>query len=111
VSTKGGAYARFRRALDSGNATLIKAAAAELPRVSLADALRVCLVLRQADPALYERAAIRWLGRLALEHPGITLATLHHAVVAFQRLPDDPEGARLELEGLAGFRGVAGDAG
>jgi hypothetical protein len=105
VSVKGGAYARFRRALDSGNVTLIQAAATELPRVSLADALEVCVVLRRADPALYERAAIRWLGRLALEHRGVTLATLHQAVVTFQRLPDDPEGARVELEGLAGFRG------
>ena len=105
MSTKGGAYGRFRNALETGNVTLIKAAAAELPRVSLADALRVCLVLRRADPATYERAAIRWLGRLALEHRGVTLAMLHQAVVAFQRLPDDPDGARLELEALAGFRG------
>jgi hypothetical protein len=106
VSIKGGAYARFRRALETGNVTMIKSAAAELPRVSLADALQVCLVLRKADPLVYERAAIRWLGRLALEHKGITLAALHQAVVAFERMPDDPDAARLELEGLAGFRGA-----
>ena len=100
VSVKGGSYARFRRALESGNLTLVRAAAAELPTINLDDALRVCLLLRAADAALYERAAIRWLGRFALEHPGATLAMLHHAVAAFERLPDDPEAARRELVAL-----------
>jgi len=38
VSIKGGSYARFRRALDRGNLTLVPAAAAELPTVNLDDA-------------------------------------------------------------------------
>jgi hypothetical protein len=100
VSIKGGSYARFRRALETGNLTLVRAAAAELPTINLDDALRVCLLLRSADAAVYERAAIRWLGRFALEHPGATLAMLHQAVVAFERLPDDPEAARRELVAL-----------
>jgi hypothetical protein len=60
----------------------------------------VCLLLRRADAALYERAAVRWLGRFALEHPGATLAMLHQAVAAFERLPDDPEAAQRELVAL-----------
>jgi hypothetical protein len=56
--------------------------------------------LRSADAAVYEKAAIRWLGRFALEHPGATLAMLHQAVAAFERLPDDPEAARAELVAL-----------
>ena len=100
VSIKGSSYARFRRALDSGNVTLVRAAAAELPTINLDDALRVCLLLRRADAALYERAVVRWLGRLALEHHGATLAMLHQAVAAFERLPDDPEAAQRELVAL-----------
>jgi hypothetical protein len=100
VSIKGASYARFRRALETGNLTLVRAAASELPRINLDDALRVCLLLRSADAAIYERAAIRWLGRFALEHPSATLARLHQAVAAFERLPDDPEAARLELVAL-----------
>jgi len=50
VSIKGGSYARFRRALDTGNLTLVRAAAAELPRINLVDALRICVLLRAADP-------------------------------------------------------------
>jgi hypothetical protein len=33
----------------------------------LDDALRICLVIRDSDPDRYERAAVRWLGRFALE--------------------------------------------
>ena len=36
-------------------------------RCALDDALRICLVLRGGDPDRYERAAVRWLGRFALE--------------------------------------------
>ncbi|MEA2124906.1 MAG: hypothetical protein QOI80_1688, partial [Solirubrobacteraceae bacterium] len=39
VSIKGSSYANFRRALLSGNMTIIESAAAELPGVDLADAL------------------------------------------------------------------------
>jgi hypothetical protein len=60
----------------------------------------VCRALDRVGTCTYERAAIRWLGRFALEHPGATLARLHQAVAAFERLPDDPEAARLELVAL-----------
>jgi hypothetical protein len=100
VSVQGGPYARFRRALDTENLTLVRAAAAELPTINLDDALRICLLLRGADPAHYERAAIRWLGRLCLERPDVTLTELRLALVAFERLPDEPEEAAAELRRL-----------
>jgi hypothetical protein len=39
VTSQGSAYARFRRALKTGNINVIRGAAAELPRVDLGDAL------------------------------------------------------------------------
>jgi hypothetical protein len=96
VSIKGSSYARFRRALDTGNLTLVRAAAAELPTINLGDALRICLLLR-ADPSRYERAVIRWLGRLCLERPDTTLTELKLAVAAFERLPSEPDEAVAEL--------------
>ena len=39
VSIKGSPYARFRRALQTGNPTMVQAAAAELPQLSLSDAM------------------------------------------------------------------------
>ena len=52
----------------------MRAAAAELPAVGLEDALAICLVLLDADPGAYEPAAVRWIGRVLLERPGLTLA-------------------------------------
>ena len=100
VSTKGGSYARFRRALETGNITLVRAAASELPTINLDDALRICLLLRGADPSRYERAVIRWLGRLCLERPNVTLTELRLALAAFDRLPSEPDEAAAELRRL-----------
>jgi hypothetical protein len=97
VSTKGGSYARFRRALDRVNLTLVRAAAAELPSVNLEDALRIYLLLRDADPSRYERAVIRWLGRLCLERPRLTLEELRRALAACEQLPQNPDQAVAEL--------------
>jgi hypothetical protein len=72
VTSGGSPYVRFRRALDSGNLTLVRAAAAELPRVELGDALRIVWLMRD-DDQLYERACVRWLGRFCLEAPQATL--------------------------------------
>ena len=36
----------------------------------LNDVLRICVLLRDAEPAVYERAVVRWLGRFCLERPG-----------------------------------------
>ena len=59
VSIKGGSYQRFRRALEIGNPTLVRAAAAELPRIGLEDALGICLVLLEAEPERVPAAAAR----------------------------------------------------
>jgi hypothetical protein len=99
VSTKGSSYARFRRAIDTGNLTIVKAAAAELPTINLDDALRVCALFR-ADPSRYEAAVIRWLGRLCLERPETTITELRVALAAFERLPDEPEEAEAGLRRL-----------
>ena len=99
MSTKGSAYSRFRRALDTGNLTIVRAAAAELPTINLDDALRVCALFR-ADPSRYEAAVIRWLGRLCLERPGTTITELRLALTAFDRLPEEPEEAEAELRHL-----------
>jgi hypothetical protein len=100
VSIKGGSYARFRRALDTGSITNVRAAAAELPTINLDDALRICVLLRGADPSRYEPAVIRWLGRLCLERPATTITDLRLALAAFDRLPEEPDEAEAELRRL-----------
>jgi hypothetical protein len=103
VTSQGSAYARFRRALDTGNLTLVRAAAAELPHVDLADALRVCWLLRE-EPDAYEKAVIRWLGRFCLEQRRVTLEQVEAALAAFEDLPLHGEPALARLRTLCDAR-------
>jgi hypothetical protein len=107
MTSDGNPYARFRRALQTGNAALVTAAALELPRVKLDDALRICLVLRGGDPERYERAAVRWLGRFALEARNVTIDDLRVAAEALDALPDRATDAMERLQHLCVARGVA----
>jgi hypothetical protein len=107
VTSDGNPYTRFRRALETGNESLVTATALELPRVALDDALRICLVLRGGDPARYERAAVRWLGRFALEARGVTIDDLRTAAEALDALPEQATDAMERLQHLCLARGVA----
>jgi len=106
MTSEGNPYARFRRALATGNEALVVAAALELPRIALDDALRICLVLRGGDPGRYERAAVRWLGRFALEGRDVTIADLRFAADALDALPDRAADAMERLQRLCLARGV-----
>jgi hypothetical protein len=99
VSIKGSPYARFRRALETGNLALIRTAAAELPQVNLDDALRICLVIREREPGSFDRAACRWLARYATQRRA-TLARLAVAVAALELMREDPDLAHEVLERL-----------
>lgn len=100
MTSDGSAYARFRRALETGNELVVIATARELPRVPLEDALRICLLIRGGDPDRYERAAVRWLGRFALEARGVTIHALRVAADALDALPDQPGDAMEWLQRL-----------
>jgi hypothetical protein len=100
VTNQGSADARFQRALGTGNITLIRTAAGELPSVGLADALEVCLVLRGAEPESYERAVLRWLGRFCLEQPDLRFSGLRVAMESFEQLPKEPDRAARRLRQL-----------
>jgi hypothetical protein len=58
---------RFRRARDRGNITEALSSASELEHIGLNEALELCLLLRDKEPARYPRAALRWHGRLCRE--------------------------------------------
>jgi len=100
VSSTGSPYARFRRALATGNLHLVHAAALELPRVDLDDALRICLLMSQVDDDRYERAAVRWLARASLETPSMRLEDVRMGLIAFEALPYNPGAARQTLAEL-----------
>jgi hypothetical protein len=74
------------------------------PQVSLEDALRLSVLLAEKEPSRFERAAVRWLGRLALERKGLTLAEAHLALVALRAVPS--AAAVKALEELANQKAV-----
>jgi hypothetical protein len=74
VTSQGTAYGRFRKALDRRLASQALIAAAELQHVGLADALELVLLVRDAEPARYERLALRWHARFCAEAKIIGLA-------------------------------------
>ena len=86
MTSDGSPYSRFQRALKTRNLSIIRAAVAELPNVSLLDALSICVVIRERQPDAFERAAVRWLGRFATERPAVRLDAVAQAVDAFARL-------------------------
>jgi hypothetical protein len=106
LTSDGSSYTRFKRALDTGNLNLIRAAAAELPRVALSDALEVCLLMRDQDGPRFEGAAVRWLGRFALEARNVTIEALERAAAALRTMPKSPEVAMETLSELCTQHGV-----
>ena len=100
MTSEGSAYMRFKRALAVGDLTLVRAAAAELPYIGIRDALHVCLLLRDGDAQLYERAAVRWAGRFALEGRDVDLGAVRSAVTALDALPRSTDQAMDTLAAL-----------
>ena len=109
MTSQGSAFQRFRRAIATGNLTIIRAEAAELPRIGLAEAAAILLVIAERDPASYDRAAIRWLGKLCHERTGAGLTDVVRAAQALAALRADPAAARAALADTCARAG-AGDA-
>jgi hypothetical protein len=63
-------------------------------------------VLRDGDPDRFERAAVRWLGRFALEAKGATMDDLRAAADALDALPQQPVCAMEQLQALCLARGI-----
>ena len=107
MTSDGSPYARFQRALRIGRLSLVRAAAAELPRVELDDALSICLLISEQDAERYERAAVRWLARLSLEVPTVRIEDLRAGLLAFEALPENPLGRPPALADLCARHGLA----
>ena len=106
MTAQGSAYARFRRALDSRNATVALATATELDFVSLPDALEVVLLLVD-DPGRFRRAALRWHARYCGEVPGVGFEEAHAVLACLAGLAGRrPNSAAEALAALVHSRGL-----
>jgi hypothetical protein len=95
MTSDGSPITRLQHALRSGDLLRVRGIAAELPFIPLGHALAILELIEAQDEARFERGAVRWVGRLALEAPGLTLAQLHLAIEALDGLPDDEAKATL----------------
>ena len=107
MSIKGGAYRWLRAALDRGDLAGARSAAAEIGRLNLADAASVVALMAAARDPAYERAAVRWLARLAAERPGIALDQFAAAAAALVALPSSAR-ARAELAAICTRQNISG---
>ena len=83
MTSQGTPRGRFQRAIHSRHVQNAEMAAREMGGLSLADALMLCELLARADPARYERAALRWLQRFIDERlPPLTEVALATSALA-----------------------------
>jgi hypothetical protein len=88
---------RLRRALDRANVTEALSAASELDFVSVAEALELTLLLADAEPAKYERAAMRWHVRFVQETPNVDVRQGQAVLALLVAIPSE----RLAAAALA----------
>ena len=94
MTSQGSPGGRFERAVSRGQLFHAELAAREMGKLSLGHALALCQLFAEADDPRFERAAVRWHGRLVLERRVVTLAD-----------------SQLILAALVGLKEVGGDAG
>src|SRR3954464_10505095 len=97
VSIKGHPYRWFAAALERRDLAGVKAAAAELERVNVTDALSIVVLMAERHDRALDRAAARWLARLVIEHRAIGLNELRHALTALELLARNADEAHARL--------------
>ena len=101
MTSQGTAHGRFTRAVANRNLRGAEMAARELGRLSLDDALSLCVLFAEHDPARFERAVLRWLERLIAERSP-SLEQAGAAVMALMNLRDGKrDGAEASLRRLS----------
>lgn len=89
---------QLRRAVERGQLLAAESAARECPHVDLDLALGICLLMTHEGDERFERATLRWIARLTVEGPGLTLSRLGEVVEALDELQGvAPDVARSRL--------------
>ncbi|HET8537599.1 MAG TPA: hypothetical protein VFL73_10520 [Solirubrobacteraceae bacterium] len=90
MTSDGSAYSRFRRALLTGNMSLVNATARELPQIALDDALRILRVMAAKQDPRFDRAAARFAAR-AIHELGLGLAEARYVLALVEALAASPD--------------------
>jgi hypothetical protein len=86
VTSQGSAHGRFTRAIQQRNLWAAEASLRELGSASLKDALGYLDLPAEQKPEKFERAAVRWHGRLETEATFLSLAESQLALAALASL-------------------------
>lgn len=86
VTSQGGAYSQFKRALARGNFIVAWGLARDLPQLALADRLELLLLARNQEPVRFDRAVPRSHARLCTELR-LTSAEAQLALAALAAFP------------------------
>jgi Excalibur calcium-binding domain len=89
VTSEGSPHGRFQRAVAAGLLLQADAAARELGRLSLPDALAFVALLAEHDDRRFARAAARWRARLEDEAGPLGLGDAHLVTAALFALQTD----------------------
>ena len=101
MTAQGSALTRYRRALERGHVFGAEIAAKEMAFLSLRDAIGLLALYAAEDSPKLDKAAVRWLGRLALESDDLSLHDLQLAAAALQALPRRPDSALQVLRDVS----------
>jgi hypothetical protein len=101
VTAQGSAFTRYKRALERQHVLGAEIAVREMNYISPRDALGLLALYAALDSPKYEKAATRWLGRLALEGKDISLDDLQLAAAALHALQTRPDSALSVLRDLS----------
>ena len=77
----------------------------------MADALSLCLLIRDDDPQRYERAAVRWLVRYAAQDRAMRLAEAREFLALLDGVGQHDQVAVIRLERWLRGRGYGEEAG
>jgi hypothetical protein len=98
---------RFRRALDRGNVLDALSSASELDHVGLTEALELCLLMRDKEPARYTQVALRWHARFCREIRDVDFTEAQAILATLAALSGERKGnAAFALADLLSRRGL-----
>jgi hypothetical protein len=101
-TSQGHPYAIFRRALERGNLPAAEAAAREIPRVSLDDALELTILIARKEPRRHPRVAAAWVLRYLEDCEDATIDEVSMLAACLAALTGDRyQDAALTLQAMA----------
>jgi acid phosphatase family membrane protein YuiD len=106
MSTKGSPHSWLVSALQRGDLATACAEGHEIPRLDLANALAIVVLMAARQHGAFHRAGAKRVARLALEHE-LVLDELLSATAAMIELRTHPEDAKRALAGICARHGVA----